>query len=124
MMDHNTMGGSLFVRRGVLATGTITRINEWSRPCGMGGIVIADKNGNSPPMGSGHLVDNDYTHSCYFFRNIHFIDDKNQLQTPNNDATSQIVEGCYGLIDRKDCGHKQMHYCFTFGGPGSANCGR
>ncbi|OMP03992.1 hypothetical protein COLO4_10038 [Corchorus olitorius] len=87
-----------------------------------GGIAIADKQGNSPPMGSGHYPNNDYTCSC-FFKSVKFMNYLSFL-TPDNNATIQYIDksGCYDLLDKKNCGYKKMRYCFTFGGPGG-KCG-
>ncbi|OMO95957.1 hypothetical protein COLO4_15587, partial [Corchorus olitorius] len=88
-----------------------------------GGIAIADKQGNSPPMGSGHMPNNDYKRSS-FFRSIQIMMDQSPFFPPADDTTVQYVDksGCYGIVDKKDCGRKELHYCFTFGGTGG-QCG-
>ncbi|OMO93194.1 hypothetical protein COLO4_17043 [Corchorus olitorius] len=102
----------------------IPKLINGANRVGWGGIAITDKDGNGPPMGSGHLPDNNYKHSCYFKR-IQFGNDQDKFQTPADNATYQYADcpRCYDVLDKKGCGHyKSMHYCFTFGGPGG-KCG-
>ncbi|OMP03993.1 hypothetical protein COLO4_10040 [Corchorus olitorius] len=100
----------------------LPKLSNGANQVAWGGIAIADKQGNSPPMGSGHFPNDDYTRSC-FFESIMFMNDQKSFVTPNEDATIPYVDksGCYGLYDQKNCG-ETMHYCFTFGGPGG-KCG-
>ncbi|OMP12205.1 hypothetical protein COLO4_03402 [Corchorus olitorius] len=88
-----------------------------------GGIAIADKKGNSPPMGNGHMPNDEYKRSSYF-RSIKFLNGAGQFLTPNDGDIFHYVDksGCYGLVDNKDCGDREWRYCFFFGGPGG-RCG-
>ncbi|OMO84782.1 hypothetical protein COLO4_21841 [Corchorus olitorius] len=103
----------------------LPKLSNGANHVAWGGIAIADKQGNSPPMGSGHLPNSDCMRSC-FFKSIKFQNNirSKKFLTPNDDATIHYVDksGCYGIMDTKDCGHKEFHYCFTFGGPGG-KCG-
>ena len=65
------------------------------------------------------MPDGNFRIGCYF-RNIHFVNDQNHYKNPGDDATVEYVDkaGCYGLINQKNCGHDELYYCFTFGGPG------
>ncbi|OMO99228.1 hypothetical protein CCACVL1_03883 [Corchorus capsularis] len=103
----------------------LPKLSNGANHVAWGGITIADKQGNSPPMGTGHLPNSDCTRSC-FFKSIKFQNNihSKKFLTPNDDATIHYVDksGCYGIMDTRDCGHKQFHYCFTFGRPGE-KCG-
>ncbi|OMO93197.1 hypothetical protein COLO4_17046 [Corchorus olitorius] len=78
----------------------LPKLSNGANLVGWGGTAIADKDGNGPPMGSGHLPDNNYKHSCYF-KQIKFMNDQNQLQTPANNATYQYAD-CPGCYDDKE----------------------
>ncbi|KAK3183037.1 hypothetical protein Dsin_030323 [Dipteronia sinensis] len=84
-----------------------------------GGFAVAGESRNCPPMGSGYMPDGSFRVGCYF-RNIHIVNDKNAYKNPGDDATVEYVDktGCYGLNNQKNCGHDELYYCFTFGGPG------
>ncbi|KAJ0054617.1 hypothetical protein Pint_03429 [Pistacia integerrima] len=98
-------------------------LSDGAETVAWGGIAIAGNNGISPPMGSGYTPDGNFRIGCYF-RNIHFVNDQNKYQNPRIDATEEFVDksGCYVLLNQRNCGHDQMYYCFTFGGPGG-KCG-
>ncbi|XP_030513132.1 uncharacterized protein LOC115727112 [Rhodamnia argentea] len=86
-----------------------------------GGQVGRAPNRPSPPMGSGHFPDHDFTHSSYI-RLIRYRSSQKRLETPSRDGTATHVDVplCYNVTDEGDLGGV-TGYATTFGGPGG-NC--
>ena len=86
-----------------------------------GGWVFASSHGNSPPMGSGHLPNQDSQRSC-FFRDVKFMDAEYQeILILDNKAHTYFDTTCYHVIYWGNQG-LEWGKVFTFGGPGG-QCG-
>ncbi|OMO65162.1 hypothetical protein COLO4_31479 [Corchorus olitorius] len=79
----------------------LPKLSNGANHVAWGGIAIADKQGNSPPMGSGHMPNDDDTRSSYF-KSIKFLNEAGgQFLTPNDDDITYSADesGCYGSED-------------------------
>ena len=86
-----------------------------------GGWVFSSPDGNSPPMGNGHLPTNDYKRSCFFVK-VKFVDPEYQeINILDNRAHVYFDTKCYYIIYWRQ---QQPIYGknFDFGGPGG-QCG-
>ncbi|OMO68487.1 hypothetical protein COLO4_29631 [Corchorus olitorius] len=96
----------------------LPKLSKGANHVAWGGIAIADKQGNSPPMGSGHMPNDDYKRCCYF-KYIKFLNNERQFLTPDDNAIIRHVDksGCYGRVDKRHCGKLKVPYCIIFGRP-------
>ena len=108
------------VRLGYWPKEIFSHLQEGATYLQYGGWVFISPQGNSPPMGSGHLPNNDYNRSSYF-KNIKFLDSTYQEVDILDYNTGTYVDSrCYNIIYWRDQGFYGK--IFTYGGPGG-NCG-
>ncbi|OVA15416.1 protein of unknown function DUF239 [Macleaya cordata] len=87
----------------------------------MVGVVGANPNKPTPPMGNGHLSKNDFSKTCYMWR-MKVIDgkgesvdfDPSRILRNKQDATKD----CYDLEFERKVFQKPIGASMTFGGPG------
>ena len=97
-------------------------MGDGAKQASWGGIAQAGKDGISPPMGSGHFPDGDYSHACYF-SHVHYVDHENVTASLGNNIPNTLFEqvdkpNCYGLKNEQLVNQQDLGYSFTFGGPG------
>ncbi|GLT69008.1 hypothetical protein SLA2020_411940 [Shorea laevis] len=96
-----------------------TSLSSSASEISWGGGVFSDSNEDSPPMGSGHFAEEDFTMAAYVIF-LRVVDESNNMVNPQEDLMQYFTDApkCYtiGGLNWKDS------TAFLYGGPGG-NCG-
>lgn len=95
-----------------------------ARDVGWGGGTYTPSGTVSPPMGSGHLPDHNFTHACYF-RHVLYYFAPGLYHSPLKTELGGFADnpGCYDAFYYGEEDEEEYYkYALQFGGPGG-NCG-
>lgn len=100
-----------------------THMAEGADTVTYGGTASAGKNGISPPMGSGHKPDGNWTHAAYF-NNVRIVNENDYMRLPGQNEMEEFVDRVIVIVCKiiwiKVRSRKVTF--FAFGGPGGINC--
>ncbi|ONK60691.1 uncharacterized protein A4U43_C08F21550 [Asparagus officinalis] len=83
-----------------------------------GGTVYSPFNEPSPPMGSGHPIEEGRNKTCYFL-NVQLVNERNELYDPKDYHVATIADITeYYNIDYNYASETADGYQFRYGGPG------
>ncbi|XP_030441777.2 uncharacterized protein LOC115663959 [Syzygium oleosum] len=93
-------------------------LRDGSQYIAWGGIGSAGSDGICPPMGNGHMPDDNLKHAA-IFRQLHWVRSDGK-SLPPSDNTREWVDrsNVYGLVNHHHVKQDRSGYAISFGGPG------